>query len=152
MARYLMNDAELDVPDGAVDETTHALELDLDGAEAELVVTRAPLDAGRDGSAALGRDPELTVLAGARAEIDASMRAEFAILGAREGEVGGAPVAEICSRFRSDDGVVYQRRAHLRAGGATLMFALRGPLAARDACDAVLDRVLASIRFRHDEA
>jgi hypothetical protein len=147
-----MNDAEIDVPDAAVDETTHALDLELDGAHAELVVTRERLDVAHDDPVAAVRDHDIAAIAGARAEIDAAMRAEFAILGAREGEAGGAPVAEICSRFRSGDGVVYQRRAHVRAGGASLMFALRGPLAARAACDAVLDRVLESIRFRHDEA
>lgn len=140
MPAYYLHDGAFHLPDvGFVDRTVHVFEAPQpDGQRLELVVTRTKIPAGRS-----LRDVVAAHVSGEGDRLDG-----WAVLARADAEVSGAPAIDVRARFRRDGSVVYERQAHVAAYGAWLFFAMRAPIALREACDVHMDGLLASVRLR----
>jgi hypothetical protein len=155
-----MNEGAFELPEGAgphpglradepryapgpfIDRTLHVLEGDLPGdAPLALVVHRAPFPPGKT----------LRELVLSRLTRERDQLAGHAVIEEREAAWAGAPALEISSHYRQGDEVIYQRQAHLMLGDTWLYFALSAPYAEREACDARLDTLRASLRLRSED-
>ena len=135
-----MNDGAFHLPDvGFVDRTVHVFEAPLDGDdELGLLVCRTKIPPGKS----------LRDVVAAHVKHERARLGGYTILEERDAEYSGAPAIDVRSRFRHEGAVVYQRQAHLAAFGTWLLFAMSAPLAMREACDAHVDAILASLRLR----
>jgi hypothetical protein len=138
MATYFTNEGAFDLPEvGFVDRTVHLFELELEqGGEVGLIVCRSKMPVGRT----------LRELVEAHVTHEAKKLGGFKILEERETSWAGLPAIEVCSRWRSEGKVVYQRQAHIAAAELWLLFGMTAPLDQREACDQLLDHVLSSFR------
>jgi hypothetical protein len=139
MATYYTNEGAFDLPDvGFVDRTVHLFEMPLDdGGEMGLIVCRTRMPEGKS----------LRDVVAAHLTHEAKKLGGFAILDERDAQWAGVPAIEVCSRWRSDGKVIYQRQAHLAAPETWVLFGMTAPLAQREACDRVMDHVLSSFRL-----
>jgi len=135
LAIYYLNEGSFELgDDGVVDVTVHTLDVEAFGTNLRLMVERAPFPGG-----SLAAFSERGV-----ALLGERLRG-YALLGTRESE--GA--TEFCARYLGDDGgASYLRYAHVATSGGVLSFSVTAPIAKRDAGDAFMDEVLASLRFR----
>lgn len=138
-----MDEGAFELPEGALsDRTLHVLEGDLPGgAPLALVVHRAPFPPGKT----------LRELVLSRITRERDKLPGHTVVDERERSWGGAPALEIASHYRQGDEVIYQRQAHLALGDTWIYFALSAPHAEREACDAGLDHVRASLRLRSED-
>lgn len=140
MATYYVNEASFELPDIEVtDRTVNVLEL---GGGAVpglgLMVARSALPVGKS-----LRD----VVKGHLDHERRSLRA-WSLLFEQEGEVDGQPMIEVGTRWKGDDGLVYQRQAHIGLGDVVLLLVGNGPLEERERTDAHVERALATMRLR----
>jgi len=140
MTTYYMNEAAFALPEGEVaDRTVTQIVLDAGGGESILLgVHRRPFPTG----ASLA-----VVVAESQRDADRALPSH-AVLFQREAEIGGAFALETAAQWRGDDGMLYSRHAHVVLDGVWLMFVGNSPLGARAACDAHLDRLVATFRRR----
>lgn len=139
MAKYTMNEGTFELPDLELeDRTVQLFELRLpSGEELGLLVCRATLPEGKT----------LREVVEVHLTEEARKLGGYKILDEREANWGGAPALEVCARWRNEGEVLYQRQAHLAAGGTWLLFGTTAPLSVRDEADAIFNRMLASLRF-----
>lgn len=140
MGVYYVNEAAFELPEiGFVDRTVHALDTRApSGAPILVSVDRNPLPEGKG----LGD----LVAENAR---NAAMRLRaHTVVFRREGEIAGCPAVDIAAEWRGAGGVVYTRQAHLVAAGTWIVFSASALADERAACDAVLDRAIATFRLR----
>jgi hypothetical protein len=137
---FYMNEAAFDLPDAeTADRTVNELVFRAaDGASFSLTVHRQPI----------GPNETLASLVAANLERAQRSLPCQALLFQREIEVAGVPGIEVAVEWRGEQSMLYTRQAHIALRGAWLVFAGNSPLAARDECDALLDRVLASFHPR----
>jgi hypothetical protein len=139
MATYFTNEGAFDLPEvGFVDRTVHLFELQLeDGGEVGLIVCRTKMPPGKT----------LREVVEVHVTHEAKKLGGFKILEERDATWAGVPAIEVCSRWRSDGKVIYQRQAHLAASDTWILFGLTGPFTERDGCDRLMDGVLSSFRL-----
>ncbi len=139
MAIYFTNEGAFDLPDvGFVDRTVHLFEMTLeDGSDVGFIVCRSKMPAGKS----------LRELVEAHVTHEAKKLGGFKVLEERDVSWAGVPAIEICSRWRSDGKVIYQRQAHLAAPDTWILFGMTGPLSEREGCDKLMDHVLSSFRL-----
>ena len=135
-----MNEAALDLPDGAVDRTVTRVQLSTpSGARTTFIVQR------------LGIAPGHTLRAACLSHVRAAETrvSGYTVLFEREGAVDGAPAMEVGVRWRDELGEPrYTRQAHVFLGGTWLIIAVEGPMAAREELDDLLETTLGSMRIR----
>lgn len=139
MPRYTTNEGSFELPDLPLeDRTVQLFEVALpNGGELGLLVCRSPLPEGKT----------LREVVEAHVAEEALKLGGFKILEERDALWGGVPAIEICSRWRNEGEVLYQRQAHLASGGLWLLFGTTAPLSVRGQADAIFDRMLGSVRF-----
>jgi hypothetical protein len=137
---YYVNEAAFELPDvPTVDRTVNVLEMSTaDGRELGVLIARSPLPRGK------------SLLDVVRAHQDHERRKlrGWSTVFERQDEVDGAPAVELGVRWRGDDGMVYQRQAHLGLGDEVLLFIVNGDMDEREACDACMDRLLRTLKLR----
>lgn len=136
MTAYYTNEAAFGLPEAVIADRT-ATELVFDaggGAPLGLTIHRIPLPAGESLSA---------LVAANQREADRSLPS-YAVLFQREAEMAGAPALELAAEWHGKDGMLYTRQAHVALDGVWLVFAGTGPRGARERCDALMDRVVAT--------
>ncbi len=140
MSVYYMNEAAFDLPDsGFVDRTITYLEgKSPAGLDVVLLVERAPFPEGKSLRQAASEHVN-----GAKKRLRG-----YSVLFERESEVAELPALDIGARWRDEKGMIYTRAAHLALGPTWLIIAGECPLEEREHCDACVDHVLASLRFR----
>lgn len=143
MAIDYVNEASFELPELAVaDRTVHVLEL---GGGAVpglgLMLARAPFPVGKS----------LRDLVKAHTDQERLSLRSWSRVFEREGEVDGQPMIELGSRWRSDDGMVYQRQAHIALDTVVLLLVGNGPLEERERTDAHVELVLSTMRLRRGE-
>lgn len=138
---YYVNEAAFELPDiGFVDRTVNELEARPgSGTELGVLVARSPLPADQS---------LLDVVRAHQDQERRSLRA-WAIVFEREGVVDGASTVEVGIRWRGDEGMVYQRQAHLGLAEHVLLLVANAPIEEREACDACMDRILATLKLRN---
>jgi hypothetical protein len=138
MALYLTNELAFDLPDGAVDRTTHELDAPLPGGHfLGLLVDRAPL-------------PEETSFADAVREHTAGERRRltfYRVIEAREGNAAGSPAIEVAYTWAHRGLPFYGRELHVARGDDRLTFSTTAPLDQRKVCDAYFDRLIATLEL-----
>ncbi len=139
MATYFTNEGAFELPEvGFVDRTVHLFELQLEnGGEVGLIVCRSKMPPGKT----------LREIVEVHVTHEAKKLGGFKILEERDATWAGAAAIEVCSRWRSDGKVLYQRQAHLAVSDMWMLFGLTGPLDERDGCDHLMDQVLSSFRL-----
>lgn len=140
MATYYVNEASFELPDLPVrDRTVHVLELG-DGQipGLGLMVARAEFPVGKS----------LREVVAAHLEHERRAMRGWALVFEREGEAGGQPMIEVGTRWRGDDGMVYQRQAHLGLDDTVLLLVGNGPLEERERIDAHVELALSTLRLR----
>lgn len=138
MATYFTNEGAFDLPEvGFTDRTVHLFEATDEAGDLGLMIVRTNMPEGKS----------LRELVEAHIIDEAKKLGGFKILEQREAFWAGVPAIEICSRWRSDGQVMYQRQVHLAAQGLWLLFASTAPLAEQVACDKIMDHVLTSFRL-----
>jgi hypothetical protein len=139
---YYTNWAAFDLPDVPfVDRTTHCLELlDPEHLGVLLVVVRETFPEGKT----------LRELAAGRVAEEMARIRGFTLLSNEQGEWSGMPAVEVTSRWRHEGRAIYQRQAHLALGDSWTYFSVNGPLEHKDACDAYMARIRASLQPRSD--
>lgn len=139
MATYFTNEGAFDLPDvGFVDRTVHLFEMDLEnGGEVGLIVCRSKMPA----------EKTLRQIVEIHVTHEAKKLGGFKILEEREATWAGVPAIEICSRWRSNGKVLYQRQAHFAVMGLWMLFGMNAPLDEREGCDRLMDHVLSSFRL-----
>lgn len=135
-----MNEAALDLPDGAIDRSLTSVTLSTpSGAKAAFIVERheiAPERTLREACRSYTRDLEMRVRRLSR-------------VFERDGSVAGVPALEIGVCWYGDDGAaMYTRQAHIRLEALWMVLAIQGPRDARAELDALFEPILASIRLR----
>ncbi len=137
---YYVNEAAFELPDLEFsDRTVNELAATTDsGAELDVLVARTPLPSGKS---------LLDVVKAHQDQERRSLRA-WAIVFEREGVFDGSAAIEVGIRWRGDDGMVYQRQTHLGLADHVLLLVANGPLEERPACDACMDRMLATLKLR----
>lgn len=141
MGSYYMNEAMFDLPDGRfIDQTVTCLMGTSPEGEGVLLLIerrRLPLTMSlRQAVAAYGKDA-------------AARSMGYQVLFDREVEVASAPALDVGARWRIEGGeAIYGRRVHLMAGETWLIIIGEAPIAAREACEAYVDHVLASLQLR----
>jgi hypothetical protein len=140
MATYYVNEASFELPDLEVqDRTVNVLEL---GGGAipglGLMIARAPFPVGK------------SLREVVRAHRDHEQRSFrlWSLLFEREGEVDGRAMIELGTRWKGNEGVVYQRQAHIGLGDVVLLLVGNGPMTERERTDAHVERALATLRLR----
>lgn len=141
MAAYYTNEGGFDLPDvGFEDRTVHVFEAKLrEGEDLGLIICRTKMPEGKS----------LRDVVAAHVTHEAKKLVGFAILDERDVSWAGVPAIEVCSRWRHEGKVVYQRQAHLAANDLWLLFAMSAPLADRAHCDKTMEHILSSFRL-HD--
>lgn len=144
MGVYFVNEAAFEIADGLFeDRTVHVLAArdDLPG-DVSLLVTRS------------GYRPGESLLDAVARHVDRERRSfsGWGELMTRQGIVDGAPLVEICTRWRGSGGLVYQHQAHIGLERAILLIVATGPVAEREACDAHVERALRTFRTREETA
>lgn len=140
MATYYLNEGAFELPEvGLVDRTVNVFDAKLEGeGDLGLLVCRTKIPAGKS----------LRELVAAHVLHEAKRFGGYSILDEREASYAGVPAIEICSRWRHEGTVLYQRQAHLAAFDTWMLFGMTAPLAERALCDASLDRILTTLRLR----
>jgi hypothetical protein len=72
----------------------------------------------------------------------------YVVLEVREALWCDLPALEVASRWRNEGAAHYQRQVHFVVDDLWRSFALAGPLASRDACDACLEGIRTSLRLK----
>jgi len=139
MATYFTNEGAFDLPDvGFIDRTVHLFEMELEtGGDVGLIVCRSKMPAGKT----------LRQVVEVHVTHEAKKLGGFKVLEEREANWAGVPAIEICSRWRSDGKVLYQRQAHLAVTGLWMLFGMTAPLTEREGCDRLMDHVLSTFRL-----
>jgi hypothetical protein len=139
MATYFTNEGAFDLPDvGFRDRTVHLFELELEeGGEVGLIVCRSKMPPGKT----------LREIVEVHVTHEAKKLGGFKILDERDATWAGVPAIEVCSRWRSDGKVLYQRQTHMAIPDTWILFGLTGPIAEREGCDRMMDHVLSSFRL-----
>lgn len=137
-----MNWAAFELPEAGIkDRTTHVVEIAHPEHEGiTLVVYHEDFPPGKN----------LTQLAASRVAEEMARLKGYSVIERTETEWAGTPAVEVASRWRHEGKVIYQRQAHLAVEGTWTYFALSGPFAARETCDAWLERIRGSLRLRSD--
>jgi hypothetical protein len=140
MSAYYLNEAAFELPAGELaDRTMTRLVFEAGrGASISLTVHRQPLPEGES----LVRLVEEKLR-----EAERSLP-YYAVVFRREIEMGGALALEIAAEWRQREERLYTRQAHVAVDGVWLIFAGNAGLDARDRCDAVMDRAVATFRRR----
>jgi hypothetical protein len=140
MPAYYVDEAAFVLPDkGFVDRTIHCLESPLPGGDVlTITMRRSPLEPGKS-----LRELVEEEVASSRAKISS-----FAVLGATEATVGGAPAIVLRARWRSDEVAYYQAQAHVAVGETWVAIAVSGPSGERAACDEAFSHVLETLAWR----
>ncbi len=137
---YYLNEAAFELPDaGFVDRSIHRLEtVTAGGKDFTVVVIRNPLAPGKSVRDVFveHQDRERRSLLG------------WTSLAEREVDIDGCPAIEACIRWKSDRGMVYQRQLHLGFDREVLVVVANGAMEEREACDATMDRIVATFRVR----
>ena len=141
MTAYYMDEGVFDLPAGLdyVDKTVHMIEAPgKDGAEFGLLIERRPIPPGKS-----------------LADVVRSLREEQAVklrghVGVGEGErtIGGIPSLVTRLRWRHAKGPVYHSQAHIPLGNVCLTMTASSRNERREACDAWMDTLLSTLRFR----
>lgn len=137
---YYVNEAAFELPDVPfVDSTVNVLEAKTtDGRELGVLVARSPLPKGRS----------LVDMVRAHQDQERRKLRAWSMLFEREDAFDGAAAIEVGVRWRSDEGMVYQRQAHLALGSEVLLFVVNATMEERDACDACMDHLLQTLKLR----
>ena len=137
---YYVNEAVFELPDFPfVDRTVNVLEaMAADGRSLGVLVARSPFP----------KDKRLAELVEAHQAQERRSFRGWASVFEREGVFDGVTAIEVGVRWRSDEGMVYQRQAHLGLADQVLLLVASSPLEEREICDASMDRLLATLRFR----
>jgi hypothetical protein len=136
MTAYSFNEGSFDSLDvGVVDSTVHNLEFE-DGSR--LTVERRTM---REGATieALARD---------RTQHEARERPRYTVQAERQGTFAGHPGFEVAAYYPEGADVRYQLRRHVAHPPVSFVFTMTGPVAARDALDARMERVFGTLRLR----
>jgi len=137
---YHVNEAAFTLPEfGFADRTVNVLEATgPEGQKLGLLVARSPYAPGkglRDAVAEHQKQERRTLRA-------------WSVLCERDSVVDGVPAVEVQIRWRSDEGMVYQRQAHIGLADVVLLFVANAPLEDREACDACMDQLLQTLSLR----
>ena len=140
MATYYVNEASFELPDTEVrDRTVNVIEL---GGGAipglGLMVARADFPVGKS----------LREVVAAHMDHERRSLRSWSLVFEREGEASGQPMIEVGTRWRGDDGMVYQRQAHIGLDDVVLLLVGNGPLEERERIDAHVDLALSTLRLR----
>jgi hypothetical protein len=137
---YYVNEAAFELPDLAfADRTVNVLEATTpEGGEVGVLIARTTLPAGTS----------LRDVVDAHQDQERRTLRAWAVVSERDGEIDGAPLVEVAIQWRGDDGMVYQRQAHVGLSDQVMLVVVNGPLEDRAACDACMDRVLGSMKLR----
>lgn len=141
MTAYYIDEGAFDLPAGLdyVDRSVHMIEAPgKDGAELGLLIERRPIPSGKSLS---------DVVASLRAEQAVKLRGHVAI-GEGERVVGGFPSLETRLRWRHAKGPVYHFQVHVPLGSVCLTMTASSRHERREACDAWMDALLSTLRFR----
>lgn len=140
MGLYFVNEAAFDLPDiGLVDRTEHRIEATLPGGDLlALQVHRQPIPEGASLGEVVGEN-----LRWAERQLPA-----HSVVFRRESEIAGCPALEVGVTWKGEAGLVYTRQAHLDAQGTWIVFSGNAPLEEREACDALVERAVATFRLR----
>jgi hypothetical protein len=143
MATYFMNEMAIDLPElGFVDRSIHDLDAALpSGDVVGLLVVRHTLR------------PEESLREAVREHRvrEATRLAGYTVLGDAETTAGGAPAVVLSTRWHNGHVAFYTREAHVARSGTWLIFAATTVLGAREGCDAYLDHLLSTLRFRDSD-
>jgi len=141
MSAFYMNEAMFDLPEARfVDQTVTCLMGTSPNGEGVLLLVerrRLPTDMSlRQAVAAYVKDAM-------------TQHASYKALFDREIEVASRIALDVGARWRIDTGEpIYGRRVHLMLGETWLIIIGETPMAGREFCDACVDHVLASLKFR----
>jgi len=137
---YYVNEAAFELPDfGFVDRTVNVLEAAAsDGRTLGVLLARSPFLPGSS----------LIEMVQAHQEQERRSLRAWSLLFERDGVFDGVSGIELGVRWRSDDGLVYQRQAHLGLEREVLLFVANAPLEERATADGCMDRLLETLRFR----
>jgi hypothetical protein len=140
MATYYVNEASFELPEGPLrDRTVNVLELG--GGEIPglgLMVARSEFPVGKS----------LREVVAAHLEHERRSLRSWALVFEREGEAGGQPMIEVGTRWRADDGMIYQRQAHIGLDDTVLLLVGNGPLEERERVDAHVGLALSTLQLR----
>lgn len=140
MPTYYVNEASFELPETpVVDRTINVLELGggvVPGLG--LMVARTALPVGKS----------LRDIVTAHVEHERRSLRAWSLVFERDGEVQGRPMIELGTRWKSDQGMVYQRQAHIGLSDAVLLFVGNGPLEERARCDDHVERALMTLQLR----
>lgn len=138
MATYYVNEASFELPDLEVNDRTVNV-LELGGVPGlGLMVARAPFAVGKS----------LRDLVREHVEHERRTFRRWSLLFERESEVEGQPMIELGTRWKSDEGMIYQRQAHIGLDDVVLLLVGNGPLEERERTDAHVERALATMQLR----
>jgi hypothetical protein len=140
MANYYINEAAFALPEMAfVDRTVHLLEAKLPGGDAlGVIVMRRRMEEGKT----------LRELVEGYVATDVKRLVGFTVLDETEATVAGAPAILLCSRWRHEGSVLYQRQAHVAVDWMWMLFAVTGPFAERAVCDEAFEGLVAGFVWR----
>ncbi len=141
MTAYYIDEGAFELPAGLdyVDRSIHVLEAPgANGAELGLLIERRPIPAGKS---------LLDVVTEIREEQATKLRGHVS-LGEGERIVSGIPSLETRLRWRHAKGPVYHVQVHVPLGGTCLTMTASSRHERREACDAWLEALLATLRFR----
>jgi hypothetical protein len=138
---YYFDEGAFDLPEGIdyVDRTVHVLEVPSeDGAELGLTMERRPIPAGKT---------LLDVVSEMRREQEVKLRGHT-LLAEGERAVDGLYTLQTKLRWRHPKGPVYHSQVHVPLGAVCLTLTASSRWERASACDAWLDSLLSTLRFR----
>ncbi len=142
MALYVSNELAFELPAGSFEDlTVHELEAPLPGGLAMgLLVARTPIPAGSG----------LAEVVRAHVAAEARRLPFHEVVAERERLVAGCPAIEVIARWTHTGRSHHAREVHLAtAAGVRLTFSMTAPVAHQTACDAYLDRLIATLELGH---
>ncbi len=141
MTAYYIDEGAFELPAGLdyVDRSIHVIEAPgKEGAELGLMIERRPIPAGKS---------LLEVVTEMREEQATKLRGH-APIGEGERAVSGVRSLETRLRWRHAKGPVYHFQVHVPLGGTCLTLTASSRHDRREACDAWMETLLATLRFR----
>lgn len=140
MPTYLMNDAEIEIPDDWVDQSVNLFSASPQPpAPLSLVITRDRLKAGQD-------LPEFAETKLGELE---SQLTSLKIVEKRQIEVGGQLALEAELRWTSKQGPVHQRQVYIENGERVLVLTATSPGTISAAHASQFEQVLSTLKLRH---
>jgi hypothetical protein len=141
VSAFYIDEASMELPGGLAyaDRSVNVIEVPgPDGSELGLLIERAPIPHGKS----------LREVATAKEEKHARELRGYTVLAQGERLVDGLPALETRLRWRHPDGPIYNMLVHVGLDGVCLTFITSCRWERAEACDAWLEALLSSIRFR----